>query len=100
MMNSVFQICILAVTGILKQQKRTQKKVEFDPYELTGSLRPTDPSDCQPGDRPDNECLLYKKASLPKSEDDWKTFVFVDKTHWGYYTWPQSVHPLLVSHSL
>ena len=80
------------MTGILKQQKRTKKKVEFDPYEVTGSLRPTDPNDIRPGDRPDNECLLYKRDLLPKNEAEWNNFAFVEKTHWGYYTWPESVH--------
>jgi len=86
------QICILAVTGILKQQKRTKNKVEFDPYELTGSPQPSGPSDIRPGDRPDNECLLYKKESVPRNEEEWNEFTFVEKTHWGYYTWPRSVH--------
>jgi len=85
------QICILAVTGILKQQKRTKKKVEFDPYELTGSPRPIDSSDLRPGDRSDNECLLYQRALLPRNEEEWNKFTFVEKTHWGYYTWPKSV---------
>jgi len=80
------------VTGILKQQKRTKKKVEFDPYVLIGSSRPTNPNDIRPGDRPDNECLLYKRALLPKNEEEWNKFPFVEKTHWGYYTWPESVH--------
>jgi len=77
------------VTGIVKQQKRTQKKVEFDPYQLTGSVRPTDPNEFQPGDRPDNECLVYKKHLLPKNEEEFNKFPFVEKTHWGYYTWPR-----------
>ena len=88
-MNYVFQICILAVTGVLKQQKRKQKKVEFDPYEVTRLVRPTDTNDVRPGDRPDNECLMYERSLLPKNEVDWNTFTFVDKTHWGYYTWPE-----------
>jgi len=83
------QICILAVTGILKQQKCTKKKVEFDPYELTGSTRPTDLNDIRPGDRPDNECLMYKRDLLPHNEEEWNKMTFVEKTHWGYYTWPR-----------
>jgi len=80
---------MLAVIGILKQQKRTKNKVEFDPYELTGSLRPTDLDSVQPGDRADNEWMLYRKESLPKNEEEWNLFTFVEKTHWGYYTWPR-----------
>ena len=87
--NCLFQICILAVTGVLKQQKRSQTKVEFDPYELTGSERPSDPTDLHPGDRPDNECLVYKRDCVPRTQDEWNKFTFVDKTHWGYYTWPK-----------
>lgn len=33
--------------------------------------------------------LHYVRESLPKSEEDWNKCQFVDKTHWGYYTWPQ-----------
>ena len=78
------------MTGILRQQKRTQKKVEFDPYKLTGSERPLDPNnEARPGDRPDNEFLMYKKELLPSNEQEWKKFTFVEKTHWGYYTWPR-----------
>ena len=81
---------MLAVTGILKQQKRTKNKTEFDPYELTGSQRPTDPNITEPGDhRADVECLLYRRDALPQSEEEWNAFTFVEKTHWGYYTWPR-----------
>ncbi len=33
--------------------------------------------------------LHYVKENLPRSEEDWNKCQFVDKTHWGYYTWPQ-----------
>ena len=91
----MFQISIAALISILKHQKGTKKKVVFDPYELTGSARPSDPNDIRPGDRLDNACLLYHTALLPKNEEEWKRMTFVDKAHWGYYAWPKSVLRLI-----
>ena len=80
------QICTAAVSAILKTQKRQHKKVEYDPYEMSGLCRT---ENIQPGDRPDNDWLLYKMERLPHNEQEWNKCVFVEKTHWGYYTWPR-----------
>jgi len=85
----VFQICTAAVSAILKLQKRKHKTVEFDPYEHSGCARPTESERLHPGERPDNHWLLYSKRAVPCSEGDWNKFVFIDKTHWGYYSWPR-----------
>uniref|UniRef100_A0A4W3GV83 Proteasome activator subunit 4b n=1 Tax=Callorhinchus milii TaxID=7868 RepID=A0A4W3GV83_CALMI len=49
------------------------------------------PSEIQPGDRPDNVWLHYNSSSLPKTKDEWEACFFVEKTHWGYYTWPRKL---------
>ena len=41
------------------------------------------------GDRPDNRWLQYHSGNLPKTQKEWDDCVFVEKTHWGYYSWPR-----------
>ena len=41
-----------------------------------------------PGSREDNVWIDYSDSSIPKSGEDWKKMNFVDKTHWGFYCWP------------
>lgn len=41
------------------------------------------------GDRLDNQWLQYNSSSLPRTQQDWDSCVFVEKTHWGYYCWPR-----------
>uniref|UniRef100_A0A672TR48 Proteasome activator subunit 4 n=1 Tax=Strigops habroptila TaxID=2489341 RepID=A0A672TR48_STRHB len=84
----VRKVAISAVAGILKQLKRTHKKVPICPYEISGSPKP---SSIQAGDRPDNQWLHYDSQSLPKTKEAWESCCFVEKTHWGYYTWPQTM---------
>ena len=33
--------------------------------------------------------LLYNANNLPRTEQEWNAFTFIDKTHWGYYAWPR-----------
>lgn len=43
----------------------------------------------KPGDnRPDNEWLQYQECNVINSQTDLDNYVFVEKTHWGYQTWP------------
>ncbi|KAL2305655.1 LOW QUALITY PROTEIN: hypothetical protein Nmel_003540 [Mimus melanotis] len=84
----VRKVAISAVAGILKQLKRTHKKVPICPYEISGSPKP---SSIQAGDRADNQWLHYNSQSLPKTKEAWESCCFVEKTHWGYYTWPQTM---------
>ncbi|OXB74298.1 UNVERIFIED_CONTAM: hypothetical protein H355_006827 [Colinus virginianus] len=104
----VRKVAISAVAGVLKQLKRTHKKVPICPYEimtqnfgdmvmvilLSESLviggNPK-PSSIQAGDRLDNQWLHYDSRSLPKTKEAWESCCFVEKTHWGYYTWPQTM---------
>ncbi|XP_026508317.1 proteasome activator complex subunit 4 [Terrapene carolina triunguis] len=84
----VRKMAISAVAGILKQLKRTHKKVSICPYEVSGVPKS---SSIQAGDRPDNQWLHFDSESLPKTKQAWASCCFVEKTHWGYYTWPQNM---------
>lgn len=41
------------------------------------------------GDREGNRWLQYDSGSLPLTEEQWESQQYVEKTHWGYYTWPR-----------
>uniref|UniRef100_A0A8C9XFL1 Proteasome activator subunit 4 n=1 Tax=Sander lucioperca TaxID=283035 RepID=A0A8C9XFL1_SANLU len=75
----VRKVAISAVAGIMKQIKRPHKKVP----ELSGVVAA--------GDRLDNQWLQYNSSSLPRTQQDWDSCVFVEKTHWGYYCWPRKL---------
>ncbi|XP_065785365.1 proteasome activator complex subunit 4 isoform X1 [Muntiacus reevesi] len=84
----VRKMAISAVAGILKQLKRTHKKLTVSPYEISGYPKPTQ---IVAGDRPDNHWLHYDSKSIPRTKKEWESSCFVEKTHWGYYTWPQNM---------
>ncbi len=42
-----------------------------------------------PGDREDNEFMVYDPAKAPKTAEEWDEPRFIHKTHWGFYTWPR-----------
>uniref|UniRef100_A0A8C2Q7X1 Proteasome activator subunit 4a n=1 Tax=Cyprinus carpio TaxID=7962 RepID=A0A8C2Q7X1_CYPCA len=78
---------ISAVSGILKQLKRPHKKVAVNPYDIS-ELKS---SSLLVGDRPDNQWLQYDSNRLPRSQQDWNECCFIEKTHWGYSTWPRKL---------
>uniref|UniRef100_A0A1I7VC43 BLM10_mid domain-containing protein n=1 Tax=Loa loa TaxID=7209 RepID=A0A1I7VC43_LOALO len=43
------------------------------------------------GLRPDNLCIVYDRARLPKDEQTWNETIFVSKPHWGAYQWPRKL---------
>uniref|UniRef100_A0A158P870 Proteasome activator complex subunit 4 n=1 Tax=Angiostrongylus cantonensis TaxID=6313 RepID=A0A158P870_ANGCA len=43
------------------------------------------------GIRNDNRCMMYEEERLPKTEEEWNTFQFCGKQHWGFYTWPEKL---------
>uniref|UniRef100_A0A8C1X656 Proteasome activator subunit 4a n=1 Tax=Cyprinus carpio TaxID=7962 RepID=A0A8C1X656_CYPCA len=89
----VRNVAISAVSGILKQLKRPHKKVAVNPYdlpELKMSLQSSLDS-LLTGDRPDNQWLQYDSSRLPRSQQDWDECCFIEKTHWGYSTWPRTL---------
>ncbi|KAL4641227.1 proteasome activator complex subunit 4 [Arapaima gigas] len=84
----VRKVAISAVAGILKQLKRPHKKVPVDPFDLTGFKNS---GELVAGDRPDNRWLQYDSSCLPRTQQDWERYHFVEKTHWGYYSWPRKL---------
>ncbi|KAL3050189.1 hypothetical protein OYC64_012265 [Pagothenia borchgrevinki] len=84
----VRKVAISAVAGIMKQIKRPHKKVPISPSELCGGK---ELSGNVAGDRQDNKWLQYDSSSLPRTQKDWDACVFVEKTHWGYYSWPRKL---------
>ncbi|EPY88734.1 hypothetical protein CB1_000157005 [Camelus ferus] len=87
----VRKMAISAVAGILKQLKRTHKKLTINPYDISGYPKPTQ---ILAGDRPDNHWLHYDSNSIPRTKKEWESSCFVEKTHWGYYTWPHRLYVL------
>jgi len=47
------------------------------------------PSKIVAGDRSDNQWLQYNSSNLPHTQQSWDHCVFIEKTHWGYYSWPR-----------
>ncbi|KAJ8248283.1 hypothetical protein GJAV_G00240340 [Gymnothorax javanicus] len=84
----VRKVAISSVAGILKQLKRPHKKIPISPSDITGVSEPEAPI---AGDRPDNRWLQYDSSCLPRSQQAWDSCRFVDKTHWGYYSWPRKL---------
>uniref|UniRef100_A0A667ZTN8 Proteasome activator subunit 4 n=1 Tax=Myripristis murdjan TaxID=586833 RepID=A0A667ZTN8_9TELE len=87
----VRKVAISAVAGIMKQLKRPHKKVPVSPSELCGEKEPGGSLMMIAGDRPDNQWLQYHSSSLPRSQQEWDNCVFVEKTHWGYCSWPRKL---------
>ncbi|XP_053495926.1 proteasome activator complex subunit 4B isoform X1 [Ictalurus furcatus] len=84
----VRKVAISAVAGILKQLKRPRVKVAITPSDISGVI---EPKELVAGDRPGNDWLQYHADSLPRTQQDWDNFRFVEKTHWGYYCWPKEL---------
>uniref|UniRef100_A0A674B5T3 Proteasome activator subunit 4 n=1 Tax=Salmo trutta TaxID=8032 RepID=A0A674B5T3_SALTR len=84
----VRKVAIAAVAGIMKQLKRPHKKVPVSPNTLCGMK---ELAGLIAGDRPDNQWLQYNSSSLPRTQQDWEGCTFVEKTHWGYFSWPQKL---------
>uniref|UniRef100_A0A8C9ZB62 Uncharacterized protein n=1 Tax=Sander lucioperca TaxID=283035 RepID=A0A8C9ZB62_SANLU len=85
---SIRKVAISAVAGILKQLKRPRKKVAVKPSDISGI---EDPEGVCVGDREGNRWLQYDSNNLPLSEEQWDSQPYVEKTHWGYYSWPREM---------
>ena len=77
------------MSAILKQQKRAHVTMEIDPYEISGCARPSGSHDIHPGDRRDNMWHHYNGEDKPDTQEKWDKCVMIEKTHWGYYSWPK-----------
>ncbi|XP_059159046.1 proteasome activator complex subunit 4B-like [Physella acuta] len=78
------------LTTIMELQKRKPKKIIVDIAKASG-VSHLDLSSLAPGDRPDNEWLQFDPKNFIKTEEEWNKTVFIEKTHWGYYTWPKEL---------
>ncbi|XP_026207401.1 proteasome activator complex subunit 4B-like [Anabas testudineus] len=85
---SIRKVAISAMAGILKQLKRPRQKVAVKPSEISGI---EDPEGMCVGDRAGNQWLQYVSNSLPVSQEQWDSQQYVEKTHWGYYSWPREM---------
>lgn len=83
------QSAVRGIVGILHQFKPLFEKkiVDYSKYGL-----PSDPNfflTLNPGDnRPDNHWLQYSEKNVITCQKELDEYIFVDKTHWGYQTWP------------
>ncbi|XP_078000645.1 proteasome activator complex subunit 4-like [Glandiceps talaboti] len=89
---TVRKTAINGVAAILKQQKRPHKLVEVDPYKQVKLPADYDSNGIQMGDRLDSSWHHYDSNNLLQTEEQWNRSVFIEKTHWGYYTWPKPMY--------
>ncbi|XP_058477820.1 proteasome activator complex subunit 4B isoform X2 [Solea solea] len=85
---SIRKVAISAVAGILKQLKRPRNKVAVKPADISGVQ---DPEGVCVGDREGNQWLQYDSNNLPLTQEQWDSQYYVEKTHWGYYSWPREM---------
>ncbi|XP_033120997.1 proteasome activator complex subunit 4-like [Anneissia japonica] len=87
---TVRKIAVATVGAILKQQKRPHKMITIDPAAQSSSTAAASESEggLNPGTRSDNTWHHYNCTRAPTKEE-WEKWVFVEKTHWGYYQWPK-----------
>ncbi|CAD5119000.1 DgyrCDS7656 [Dimorphilus gyrociliatus] len=83
------RISIDALQSILQQQKRKHLTMDIDPYQVANCKPPKSINYIIPGERPDNKWLLYDDSDVLVDEETYNNTIFVEKTHWGYYTWPK-----------
>ncbi|XP_013086715.2 proteasome activator complex subunit 4-like [Biomphalaria glabrata] len=79
-----------ALITIMELQKKKTKKIFVD-IEKAAGVGPIVNSKLLPGDRPDNAWLQFDPKKFITNEEDWNKTVFIEKTHWGYYTWPKEL---------
>ncbi|XP_028989298.1 proteasome activator complex subunit 4B-like isoform X2 [Betta splendens] len=85
---SIRKVSISAVAGILKQLKRPSLKVAVKPSDISGT---EDAEGWRVGDREANRWLQYDSRDLPLSREQWDSGRYVEKTHWGYCSWPREM---------
>ncbi|KAM7370631.1 hypothetical protein PAMP_010160 [Pampus punctatissimus] len=85
---SIRKVAISAMAAIMKQLKRPRQKVSVKPSDISGI---EDPEGVCVGDREGNHWLQYDSSNLPLSEEQWDSQHYVEKTHWGYYSWPREM---------
>ncbi|KAK8724601.1 hypothetical protein OTU49_011168 [Cherax quadricarinatus] len=81
---------IFYMPWILKNQKRKHKKIQINPYNVDDVNNV--PVRIIPGDsRPDNLWMQYNSMKKIETEEHWEDTRYVEKTYYGWYTWPKSL---------
>lgn len=82
--------------AILKihRQKSVKMVLNLDQISKMNGIegRPVTSADQWPskwGFREDNAWLTYRNNLLPKTAEEWDNCLFVEKTHNGFYCWPE-----------
>lgn len=83
------KIAVRSVIFLLKQQKRTLKKITVDPYGVVEGI--VKPGRVCPGDRPDNRWVQFSLSDIPKNGDEWTKLRFAHRSYHGYYGWPSEL---------
>ncbi|XP_055880989.1 proteasome activator complex subunit 4-like isoform X3 [Biomphalaria glabrata] len=79
-----------ALNTVMELHKKKAKKILVN-IEHTAGVGPINYSKLLPGDRPDNAWLQFDPKKFLSNEEDWNRTVFIEKAHWGYYTWPKEL---------
>lgn len=84
------------MAAALKIHRKASKKLEMSAKDMIKRMTKKDlkvgektkwPIDW--GIREDNQWVTYRKAELPMSSESWEQTVFMEKTHHGFYCWPE-----------
>lgn len=86
---SCFQIAIRSTVFLLKQQKRSHKKISVDPLSFSEGKRAEGP-----GERADNMWVQYCSETRPLTAEEWDTPRYIHKAYHGFYCWPKWVTQL------
>uniref|UniRef100_A0A672JH14 Proteasome activator subunit 4b n=1 Tax=Salarias fasciatus TaxID=181472 RepID=A0A672JH14_SALFA len=76
---SIRKVCLLITDSL------------FNAFPLCSAGGIEDPVGLCVGDHEGNCWLQYDSNNLPLTEEQWDSQHFVEKTHWGYYSWPREM---------
>nr|CAD7394947.1 unnamed protein product [Timema cristinae] len=84
------KVAIRCLVFVLKQQKRSHKKVVVNTNSFFGDVgEPI--GGMKPGPRPDNQWVQYSSENRPLSAEEWDKPRYLHKPYHGFYTWPKEV---------
>ncbi len=68
-----------------------EKPLEEILHNIGKSLPNIPNNECYPGDRDDNLWITIDDYKSPKTQIEWEETCFLDKSFYGYYTWPKTI---------
>ncbi|CAF3301587.1 unnamed protein product, partial [Rotaria sp. Silwood2] len=84
-----------SITAICRLQKPPRICMEKPIDEILQNIGQSAPTlvggDHQPGDRHDNVWVTIDGYKQPETQTDWEQTCFLDKSFYGYYTWPNII---------